>query len=246
MALTSSGRPGNGLFPTTQWSRVIAAGKWDAPEARESLAALCAAYWYPLYAFIRRRGHDAELAQDLTQDFFALILEKELIAKADPERGRFRSFLRTVCARFLANHYERAKARKRGGGRPALPFDIVEAEERYSREIADDATPERIFDRSWTITLLRTVLERLRREYDDAGRLETFDQLREVLIDGPEVSSYATIARRLGSSEGAVRVAAHRLRRRFGILLRQEIAATVDDPADVDDEIRALFAALAR
>jgi RNA polymerase sigma factor (sigma-70 family) len=238
----SEGR--NALFPTTQWSRVIAAGKWDAPEARESLSTLCAAYWYPLYAFVRRRGHAAEQAKDLTQDFFALVLEKDLLAKADPNRGRFRSFLRTVCARFLANSFEHASARKRGGGRPNLPFDVLEAEGRYMGEMADHLTPERIFDRSWTMTLLGSVLDQLRREYDDAGRLETFDQLKDALIEGQQSTPYAAIAERLGSSEGAVRVAAHRLRRRYGILLRQQIAATVGDPAEVDDEIRALFGAL--
>ncbi len=238
----SEGR--NVHFPTTHWSRVIAAGNWDAPEARESLSALCAAYWYPLYAFVRRRGHAAEQAKDLTQDFFALVLEKDVLAKADPNRGRFRSFLRTVCARFLANNFEHATARKRGGGRPNLPFDALEAEGRYIREMADHLTPERIFDRSWTMTLLGSVLDQLRREYDDAGRLETFDQLKDALIEGQQTKPYATIAERLGSSEGAVRVAAHRLRRRYGILLRQQIAATVGDPAEVDDEIRALFGTL--
>ncbi len=243
MSWTASERR-NGLFPTTQWSRVIAAGKWDAPEARESLSALCAEYWYPLYAFVRRRGHAAEQAKDLTQDFFALVLEKDLLAKADPNRGRFRSFLRTVCSRFLANNFEYANARKRGGGNPVLPFDVLEAEGRYIREMADHLTPERIFDRSWTMTLLGSVLDQLRREYDDAGRLETFDELKDALIEGGQATPYATIAARLGSSEGAVRVAAHRLRRRYGILLRQQIAATVGDPAEVDDEIRALFGAL--
>src|SRR5437762_2747732 len=137
-------RPAAGNFPTTHWSRVIAAGDLRAPEARESLASLCTAYWYPLYAYIRRRGHTPEQAQDLTQDFFALLLERDIIAKADPERGRFRSYLRTVCTRFLTNALQRANAWKRGGGRPSLPIDAFDAEGRYARELADEWTPERI------------------------------------------------------------------------------------------------------
>jgi DNA-directed RNA polymerase specialized sigma24 family protein len=172
------------------------------------------------------------------------MLERDLIAKADPERGRFRAFLRTVCARLLVNSYQRANAQKRGGGRPALPIDAFDAEGRYARELADESTPERIFDRSWAMTLLGRVLDRLRREYDDAGRSAIFEELQGVLIEGPQTAPYAPIAARLGSNEGAVRVAAHRLRRRYGTLLRQEIAATVDDPAEIDDEIQALFAAL--
>jgi RNA polymerase sigma-70 factor (ECF subfamily) len=223
---------------------VVAAGDPDAPGAREALADLCGAYWYPLYAYVRRRGHAPEQAQDLTQDFFAYVLERDLLAKADPDRGRFRSFLRAVCTHYLADQRDRQNARKRGGGRPVLPIDTLDAEGRYAREPAHDLTAERIFDRTWALTLLGRVFDQLRREYDDAGRAATFEELRAVLTRGPESVPYATIAGRLGMNEGAVRVAVHRLRRRYGMLLRQEIAATVDDPADVDDEIRALFAAL--
>jgi RNA polymerase sigma-70 factor (ECF subfamily) len=223
---------------------VIAAGDPNAPQARESLAALCGAYWYPLYAYIRRRGHGPEQAQDLTQDFFALVLERELLAQADPGRGRFRSFLRAVCAHYLADQHDREIAHKRGGGRPALSIDAVDAEGRYTREPAYELTPERIFDRSWALTLLGRVLEQLRREYHDAGRAATFEELHVILTGSPHSVAYGTIAERLGSSEGAVRVAVHRLRRRYGLLLRREIAATVDNPAEIDDEIRALFAAL--
>ena len=164
------GVPCPGHFPTTHWSRVIAAGDPDTPEGREALAALCNAYWYPIYAYIRRRGHTPEQAQDLTQDFFAYVLERDLLAKADPDRGRFRSFLRAVFARHLANQRDRANARKRGGGRPALSIDACDAEGRYAREPAHELTPERIFDRSWALTLLGRVFDQLRREYDDAGR----------------------------------------------------------------------------
>jgi RNA polymerase sigma-70 factor (ECF subfamily) len=234
----------NAQFPTTRWSRVIRAGDPDAPLASESLAELCGAYWYPLYAYIRRRGHDPERARDLTQDFFARLLEKGLLAEVDPARGRFRSFLRTVCAHFLANRRDWDHARKRGGGRAALPIDAADAEGRYALELADGLTPERIFDRSWALTLLGRVLERLGREYDEAGKAAAFEALRGALSGDDGAPSYATVAARLGTTEGAARVAAHRLRRRYGELLRQEIAATLAEPDEVDDEIRALFAAL--
>jgi RNA polymerase sigma factor (sigma-70 family) len=241
---TPSNGPSPARFPTTQWSRVISAGDPDAPLARESLAELCDAYWYPLYAYIRRRGHSPEEARDLTQDFFARALEKGVFAEADPARGRFRSFLRTVCAHFLANRRDWETARKRGGGRTILPIDAASAEGQYARELADDLTPERIFDRSWALTLLGRVLHQLGQEYDEAGKGATFEALRGVLDGDTEVPSYAAVAGRLGTTEGAARVAAHRLRRRYGDLLRQEIAATLADPAQVDEEIRDLFVAL--
>jgi RNA polymerase sigma-70 factor (ECF subfamily) len=236
--------PSASHFPTTRWSLVFQAGNPDAPFARESLAELCDAYWYPLYAYIRRRGYDPEQARDLTQDFFARALEKGLLAEADASRGRFRSFLRTVCAHFLANRRDWEQARKRGGGRTVLPIDSVDAEGRYALELADELTPERIFDRSWALTLLGRVLVQLGREYEEAGKSATFDSLRCMLSGDSEIDSYAAVAERLGTSPGAARVAAHRLRRRYGDLLRQEIAATLVDPTGVDDEIRDLFAAL--
>jgi RNA polymerase sigma-70 factor (ECF subfamily) len=223
---------------------VISAGGPDTPQAKESIAELCKAYWYPLYAYIRRRGYDPEQAKDLTQDFFARALEKGLLAEADPARGRFRSFLRTVCAHFLANRRDWEHARKRGGGRTILPIDASFAEGQYARELADALTPERIFDRSWALTLLGRVLDQLGREYDEAGKSVVFEALRGMLAGDTEASSYAAVGASLGTTEGAARVAAHRLRRRYGELLRQEIAGTVADPAQVDDEIRDLFAAL--
>lgn len=244
MSLIDPGQPSPGRFPTTHWSRVVAAGDPEAPQARETLADLCAAYWYPLYAYVRRRGYPPEQAQDLTQDFFAYVLEKGLLAQADPGRGRFRSFLQAVCAHYLSNRRDYERARKRGGGRVAFPIDAEGAEGRYDRELVQELTAERIFDRTWALTLLGRVLDQLRREYDDAGRASTFEALRGNLADDPQSVSYATIARRLGTSPGAARVAVHRLRRRYGLLLRLEIAATVDDPAEIDDEIRDLFGAL--
>ena len=223
---------------------MVAAGDMAGSRADEAVAGICTAYWYPLYAYIRRKGHGPEQAKDLTQDFFAYILERDLFAKADRNRGRFRSFLRGVCGHYLADHRDREQAQKRGGGRPPLSIDAGDAEGRYAHDLAHELTPERIFDRSWALTLLSRVLDQLHREYDDAGRAATFEELRVVLTRGPQSVPYETIAARLGSSEGAVRVAVHRLRRRYGMLLRQEIAATVDHPDEVDDEIRALFAAL--
>ena len=181
---------------------MILAGDPDAPLARESLAELCNAYWYPLYAYIRRRGYDPEQARDLTQDFFARLLEKGLLAEADPARGRFRAFLRTVCADFLANRRDREQARKRGGGRAILPIDPADAEGRYALELADELTPERIFDRSWALTLLGRVLDQLGREYDEAGKAATFEALRGMLDGDPEAPSYAAVAARLGTTEG--------------------------------------------
>lgn len=244
MSRTPPVRPSPGHFPTTHWSRVVTAGDPEAPEAREALDVLCNAYWYPLYAYIWRRGHPPEQAQDLTQDLFTYVLQRDLLAKADPGRGRFRSFLRGVCAHYLADQRDRQNARKRGGGRPVVPIDAFAGEGRYAREPAHELTPERIFDRIWALTLLGRVLDQLRRDYEEAGRAATFEELRGALTPGPESAPYGTIAGRLGTTEGAVRVAVHRLRCHYGLLLRREIAATMDDPAGVDDEIRDLFAAL--
>ena len=237
-------RSTTGQFPSTHWSRVVAAVDPTAPEATQALAALCDAYWYPIYAYVRRQGRTPEQAQDLTQDFFAYILERDLLAKADPARGRFRTFLRTVCVRRIASQRDHDNARKRGGGRAILSIDARDAEGRYALEPSHELTPERIYERTWALTLLGRVMDRLRREYDDAGRAATFVELRPALTRSPESGSYAVIAERLGSTEGAVRVAVHRLRRRYGTLLRQEIAATVDDPGEIDDEIQSLFIAI--
>jgi RNA polymerase sigma factor (sigma-70 family) len=236
--------PSAARFPTTHWSRIVAAGDPGVPLARQALAELCRAYWFPLYAYIRRRGYAPDRALDLTQDLFVRLLEKDVLAAADPARGRFRTFLRAVCADFLANRRDRENTLKRGGGRPIVPIDSNEAEGRYARELAHELTPERIFDRNWALILLGRVLEQLREEYHAAGQAATFEALCPVLIDGPRAVAYAALAARLGTTEGAVRVAVHRLRRRYGGRLREEIAATVDQPAEVDDEIRDLFAAL--
>jgi RNA polymerase sigma-70 factor (ECF subfamily) len=240
-----TGDPSAARFPTTCWSRVAAAGGRVTPEAREALAALCAAYWYPLYAFIRRHGFDPERARDLTQDYFARLLDRGTVAAADPLRGRFRSFLLADCTRFLADYRGRDRAAKRGGRAAPLSIDARDAEGRYRREPAHDRTPERLFERAWALALLEGVFARLRDEYDRSGRGAVFDAVKVTLTDGPRAVPHAELARRLGTTAGAVQVAVHRLRRRYRDLVREAIAATVADPAEVEAEIRDLFAALA-
>ncbi len=232
------------LFPTTQWSRLVVASSGDAPEAREALSGLCQAYWYPIYAYIRHRRYTPDRARDLTQDFFAYVLERDLFAQADPARGRFRAFLRTVCVRQLAARRDQEKAVKRGGGRSFFSIDLLDAERRYACEPADELTPERIFDRTWALTLLDRIVERLRGEYEDAGRSAKFEELIALLTRDSTSDAYSEVAVRLGTTEGNVRVAVHRLRLRYGLLLREEIAATVGDATQVEDEIQTLFAAL--
>jgi RNA polymerase sigma-70 factor (ECF subfamily) len=231
-------------FETTHWSMVVAASGGPTPRSREALSRLCEMYWYPLYAYVRRRGYDADAAQDLTQEFFTRVIEKDYLSDATPERGRFRAFLLASLRHFLANEYDRASAQKRGGGRPALALEFETAEGRYQLEPPDTCTPETIYERRWALTVLDRTLTRLRAEHEAAGRLALFDRLKGYLTGDASGTSYAEAASALGMSEGAVKVAVHRLRRRFGALLREEIADTVVDPAQIDDEIRALFAAL--
>lgn len=234
---------GMGRFATTRWSLVLAAGRRASPEADRALAALCGTYWYPLYAFARRRGLDAEEARDRTQGFFARLLETEGLAAADRSRGRFRSFLLASFSHFLANEWDRRRARKRGGGRPTLALDFASGESRYGSEPSHDATPERLFERRWALALLDRALGRLEAEYRAAGKADLFDALRPALA-GDRGTPYAELAARLGTTEGAVKVAAHRLRGRCREAVRAEIAETVATEADIDDELRHLFEAL--
>jgi DNA-directed RNA polymerase specialized sigma24 family protein len=234
----SPGRPG---FPTTRWSRVAGAGDPCKELAREALAGLCRAYWFPVYAYIRRKGADPDRAADLTQDYFARLIEKGTLTHADPAKGRFRAFLLADCAFFLADARDREAALKRGGG---VQFVPLEAEGRYRLEPVDDLTPEKLFDRAWALSLLDAVVGRLRAEFAATGKAETFEALKVVLTDGPRAVPLIEIARRLGMTEGAVQVAVHRLRKRYKALVRERISETVDDPSEVEDEIRALFAAL--
>jgi RNA polymerase sigma-70 factor (ECF subfamily) len=238
-----SHQPAAGNFATTRWTLVRAAQDGAAPEARAALADLCAAYWYPLYAFIRRQGHDAEQSRDLTQELFARLLEKNGLAGVDRSKGRFRSFLLAACQHFLSNARDRARAQKRGGGRQLLPIDLAAGEQRYGCDPGHDETPERLFDRRWAMALLEQVLARLRQEHEDAGKGRLFAALKDHLT-GEGGPSHAELAAELGLSAGAVKVAVHRLRRRYRELLRDEIAHTVTGPAEVEDEVRDLFAAL--
>ncbi len=235
---------GRSGFETTQWSIVLAAGRDATGPARDALATLCDRYWYPVYAYVRRRGHDADEAEDLTQSFFATLLEKRYVGAADPARGRFRSFLLTAVTHFLSNERDRATAAKRGGGRAIVSLDAETAEGRYRMEPSHDATPERLFERRWALTLLDRTLGALRAEQERAGHAERFDRLKGFLTGEGGDGGYGVAAADLGLSEGAVKVAIHRLRKRYRELLRAEIAQTLEDTAAVEDELRALFAAL--
>jgi RNA polymerase sigma-70 factor (ECF subfamily) len=232
-------------FVTTHWSVVLTAGRSDTTLARDALARLCQTYWHPLYAYVRRLGHSPPDAQDLTQEFFARLLAKNYLAAADESRGRFRSFLLAALKHFLANEWDKASAQKRGGGQIPISIDPGSAETACSFEPADTTTPEKIYERRWALTLLDQVLRRLREEYVRAGREKLFEQLKPTLTEASRTVRYAEIAARLGMSEGAVKVAVHRLRLRYREVLRAEIADTVASPAEVEDELRNLFAALA-
>jgi RNA polymerase sigma-70 factor (ECF subfamily) len=223
---------------------VLAAGRGASPDADAALAALCQTYWYPLYAYVRRQGHQPDDAQDLTQAFFARLLEKHYLQTADPERGRFRSFLLTAFQRFLSKERDRQRAQRRGGGRKLLPLDFEAGERRYGLEPAHEATAEKVYEQRWALTLLDRVLARLRDEFDRAGKQKDFDCLKVYLTGEAGTPSYQEAAAGLAMTEGAVKVAVHRLRRRYRDLVREEIAQTVADPQDVDEELRHLLVAL--
>jgi DNA-directed RNA polymerase specialized sigma24 family protein len=235
-------------FPTTHWTMVVAAGDRASPEDRAALSELCRAYWYPLYVFVRRKGHDPDAAQDLTQAYFMRLMESGVLAAADRDKGRFRSFLRTDCAYFLADQRDRDHAQKRGGGVVPISIDARDAEGRYRVEPADVLTPERLFDRAWALTLLGRAVEQIASEYEESGRSALFNRLKFVLSEGPGTVAYASIAAELEMSEVAVQSAIQRLRKRFRALVRDQIAATLDNPAPtaIEDEIGALFTALGR
>jgi RNA polymerase sigma factor (sigma-70 family) len=239
--------PPTARFPTTRWSRVARAGGPPTPEARAALAELCGTYWYPIYALIRRKGHDPDEALDLTQDYFTRLLESDVLASADHRQGRFRAFLRTDCGFFLSHHHERRRALKRGGDHTALPINARDAEGRYLREPVDATTPERLFDQAWALNLLDEVLKQLAREHADARRAAQFEILQGAIGKQARHISYVELAARMGTSEGAVQQAVQRLRKRYKAILRERIAATLDDPDEgaINDEIRDLFTALA-
>jgi RNA polymerase sigma-70 factor (ECF subfamily) len=235
---------GSSDFPTTRWTLVIAAADPQRKEARSALASLCEGYWYPLYAYVRRRGYSADRAQDLTQEFFTRVLEGRYLGSANPEKGRFRAFILTSLKFFLADESDRGRAQKRGGGM-LVPLEFSSGEERYQREPAHDETPERVFERRWALSVLDRVMDRLRTEFVQHGRLDHFNRLKVLLLDQAE-TPYAALAREMGASEGAIKVAIHRLRKRYRDLFRLEIAETVADPAEVESELRYLAAVLTR
>jgi RNA polymerase sigma factor (sigma-70 family) len=228
-------------FPTTLWTVVLQAAQREPDRASAALARLCQVYWYPLYSFVRRRGYAPHDAEDLTQAFFARLLEKRALGHVDPSLGRFRAFLLASLKNFLANDRDREQARKRGGGRTIVSLDEESAESRYQREPSHDLTPELHFERQWAMTLLDQVLNDLREEYRVDGKGELFDELKAVIVGEPP--SYAVLATRLRRSEGAVKVAIHRLRHRYRELMRDRIAATVGE-GEVEDELRHLLTVL--
>lgn len=235
----------SGVFATTRWTLVLAAKGEDAA-AQDALGRLCQLYWHPLYSYVRRRGHTPEDAKDLTQEFFSRVLARNWVDGADREKGRFRSFLLGTMNHFLADEWDRAHAQKRGGGLPDLPLEWEDAETRYARQPADHRTPEQDFERRWALALLEAVLNRLRAEYEQDGRTELFTLLHPCLVGDHTAQPYAELASRLGVSEGTIKSTVHRLRQRYRQLLRAEIAATVGEDAGVEEELRHLFAVLAR
>lgn len=233
---------GDEHFSATHWSVVLRAAG-DEAGAESALAQLCQRYWYPLYAYVRRRGNSPDDAQDLTQAFFARLLEKKLLEKVDPKKGKFRSFLLTSVKRFLTDEWNKANAQKRGGNVKIISIDEDMAEDRYSREPADELTPDQLYERRWAMTILDQAMADLEAEHVRAGKAELFARLNGSLL-GAKDSSYAEVGEALGLKEGAVKVAAHRMRKRFRILLRDEIARTVGEEADIDAELRDLLSVL--
>ncbi len=234
-------------FATTRWTVVLAAGRPGSPTAAMALEELCRTYWFPLYAYVRRRGHSRPDAEDLTQAFFARLLEKGFLESADAERGRFRAFLLTALKRFMANEWDRSNALKRGGGTAPLPLDPQQADSQFLASAAsNDLPPDRAFDREWAVALLERVVLRLRDECVADGRGGHFDVLRVFLTSGTGAESHASAGTKLNLAEGAVRVAVHRLRKRYRQLLRDEVAHTLAEGADVEAEMAALFGAFAR
>jgi len=233
-----------GQFATTRWSVVLAAGRDDSAVALAALETLCRAYWYPLYAYVRRRGHAEHDAQDLTQGFFAHLLQREVFGAVVPGRGRFRSFLLASLNHFLADQHDRQQAQKRGGGETDFSLDALEAERRYQIEPVDGETPETLFERRWAIAMIDGAMARLEQEFASAGKGPWFEQLRGFLVEGAEGQSYAEVAAHLDMTEDAVRKAAQRLRHSFRRAIREELAQTVATPADIEEELRHLWSAL--
>ena len=232
-------------FAATRWSLVLAAGADSTWRARKALEQLCRLYWPPLYAFVRRSGSPPHDAQDLVQGFFLHLLAKDALGTVDPRKGKFRSFLLAALKHYLSNDRDRARAQKRGGGAPPVSIDERDAEGRYLLEPADPMTPEKLYERRWALTVLEQALARLRKEYAATGRAALFAQLKDCLAGGEKGPAHAEIAGRLDMTPGAVKVAAHRLRKRYREILREEIGDTVSSPEEIEEEIRHLFRSLA-
>jgi len=243
---SSSDLSGTSCFATTHWSVVLAAGQPTSARYQEALQTLCRTYWFPLYAYLRRQGYDTHQAEEHTQAFFTRLLEKDGLRLADPKQGKFRSFLLTALKYFLANVGDRARAQKRGGGRKVLSLDAENAEGKYALEPVDQLSPERLFERSWALTVLERTMARLQAESASMNKQKLFEHLKVYLTAEKSSIPYRDVAAELDMTEGAVKVAVHRLRQHYRELLRDEIAQTVTSQEQIDEEIRDLFAALAR
>ena len=239
-----SAADGAGAFRTTHWSVVLAARDQGSPQTAAALEKLCRAYWYPLYAYVRRRGYGEQDAQDLTQGFFARLVEKNYLQAVGQQKGKFRSFLLAALNHFVSDEWDRARAEKRGGRQTFISLDDHTAEERYRQEPADELNPEKIYERRWALTLLDQVLGQLEAEFAATGKRQLFEQLKVFLLEDKGVGSYAETAARLEMTEGALRVAVHRLRQRYGELFRDEIAHTVARPEEIEEEVRHLLRVL--
>jgi len=240
---TASGRV---QFANTHWSVVLLAGKSESPLCQEALENLCRSYWYPLYAFLRRQGYTSADAKDLTQGFFANFLQKNFLTAVNPAKGKFRSFLLTALKHFLANEWDRLQAEKRGGKHAFISLDEQSAEKRYQLEPSSSATPEELYEHRWALTVLDAGLKRLKDDCEADGKAAQFEELYVYLSSEPAEGDYARSAARLGMSNGAVAVAVHRLRQRYGELLRKEIGRTVSSPAEIPEEMRFLFSVFSR
>jgi RNA polymerase sigma factor (sigma-70 family) len=237
---------GAGQFATTHWSVVLAAAQESSAEKAEALEKLCRIYWYPLYVFVRRRGYQPPDAQDLTQSFFARLLHKQYLTAVDRTKGRFRSFLLAALEHFLANEWRNAQAQKRGGKVTFLSLDGIDAEEKYLQVPATNLSPEKVYEQQWAAALLEQVLIRLREEFVRAGKEKLFDELKIFLAGEKRAVSYAELAGKLGTTEAALKMAVSRMRRRYGELLRAEIAQIVSKPQEIEDELQTLLGALSR
>jgi DNA-directed RNA polymerase specialized sigma24 family protein len=233
-------------FETTQWGLVAAAAAPTDAKSQWALSQLCEQYWFPIYAYIRRQGYSADKAEDLTQTFFAIILERKTFRRVDRERGRLRTYLLGAVTRFLAGQHQRAAALKRGGGKRAVPLDLVLAEGRFRIAESDSQSPEKLFDRQWALTVLDLAMNALKREYAIRGKEERFDQLHGQLTGDEKSIKYRELAAAMKTTEGALKVRIHRMRQEYRRIVRELIGQTLTSPGEVEEEVQHLFAALAR